>query len=62
MEAEVSQRVGVGEGSRREERGKVRGPVIESQNDCRGLTRHVKRAFITQTDAAVKCSRYRLFP
>lgn len=31
-------------------------PVIESQSDCRGLTRHVKRAFITQTDAAVKCS------
>lgn len=31
-------------------------PVIESQSDCRGLTRHVKGAFITQTDAAVKCS------
>lgn len=37
-------------------------PVIESQNDCRGLTRHVKRAFITQTDAAARCSLAPIIP
>lgn len=37
-------------------------PVIGSQSDCRGLTRHVKGAFITQTDAAVKCSLALLSP
>ena len=61
MEAEVSEQVGGGEGIRREER-KCARPVIESQSDCRGLTRHVKRAFITQTDAAVKCSLAPIIP
>jgi hypothetical protein len=61
MEAEVSEQVGVGEGIRQKERQGAR-PVIESQNDCRGLTRHVKGAFITQTDAAVKCSLAPLSP
>lgn len=61
MEAEVSEQVGVGKGIRREETQGAR-PVIESQSDCRGLTRHVKGAFITQTDAAVKCSLALLSP
>lgn len=42
-EAEVSEQVGVGKGIRREETKGAR-PVIESQSDCRGLTRHVKGA------------------
>lgn len=57
----MSEHAGVGKGIRQEE---MRGasPVIESQSDCKGLTRHVKGAFITQTDAAVKCSLAWLSP
>jgi hypothetical protein len=61
MEAEVSEHVGVGKGIRQEEM-QGASPIIESQSDCRGLTRHVKGAFITQTDAARKCSLARLSP
>lgn len=61
MEAEVSEHIGVGKGIRQEEMQGAR-PVIESRSDCRGLTRHVKGAFITQTDAAGKCSLALLSP
>lgn len=57
MEAKVGKRGGVA--GRRRRAGDARqgaGAVIESQKDCRGLTRHVKRAFVTQTNAAGKGS------
>lgn len=57
----MSEHVGVGKGIRQEEMQGAR-PVIESRSDCRGLTRHVKGAFITQTDAAGKCSLALLSP
>lgn len=61
MEAEVSEQVGVEKVSGRGREEGAR-PIIESRNDCRGLTRHVKRAFITETDAAEKFSLAPIIP